>query len=314
MSGMSCATSQQRAPHTYACPLRWGDLDMLGHTNNVRYFDYVQEARLELLTAAGLPVAAEADHLVVVRHDVSFEAPLMFREEPVTVESTVTEVGAARFVTEHTVLDRPGEAGAESPLVYFRARSELCIADAGSGAPRRLTAPEADGLRNFAGPQQEPPLRTGPLSGGAPASAAAYAVRTRWTDADAYGHVGNVSCVEYLQEARLRMLGLERWAGHGGDLQQAGGFENMLVVARTALAYETPLRFRLQPYEVRSWVSRIGGASFDVDSVVVDPLAPRPAEAPLLRGRVTLVGFDPEAQRSAALTDGSRAVLQRLQG
>ena len=32
-------------PHTYECPLRWADLDLLGHVNNVTYLDYVEEAR-----------------------------------------------------------------------------------------------------------------------------------------------------------------------------------------------------------------------------------------------------------------------------
>ena len=300
--------------HVYDCPLRWGDLDMLGHTNNVRYLDYVQEARLELLDAAGFRLdAASGEHVLVVRHDVSFDAPLMFREEPVRVESSVVEVGAARFVVEHTVLDRAGEAAApaDRPLVYFRARTELCVADAETGAPRRLTEHESAALEEWRGRAFDPSLRGASLSGDAPTSAAAYAARTRWADADAYGHIGNVTFVEYLQEARLRMLGLERWAGHGGDMEQAGGFENMLVVARTSLTYEAPAHFRLVPYTVRSWVSRIGGASFDVDSVVLDEQADGRPQV-LARGRVTLVGFDPQTQRSAALTAASRAVLERL--
>ena len=301
--------------HVYACPLRWADLDMLGHTNNVRYLDYVQEARLELLDAAGFRIGpSSGEQILVVRHDVSFDAPLMFREDPVHVESSVVEVGAARFVIEHTVLDRAGEAAApaDRPLVYFRARTELCVADAATQAPRRLAEHEVGALRAWSGAAQEPSLRGEALVADAPAGATAYAARTRWTDVDAYGHVGNVTFVEYLQEARLRMLGLERWAGHGGDLEQAGGFENMLVVARTALAYESPARFRLAPYTVRSWVSRIGGASFDVTSVVLDEQDGTDGRV-LARGRVTLVGFDPQTQRSAALTAGSRSVLARLE-
>ncbi len=38
--------------HRYECPpLRWADLDVLGHVNNVRYVDYLQEARSALLRA-----------------------------------------------------------------------------------------------------------------------------------------------------------------------------------------------------------------------------------------------------------------------
>jgi len=31
--------------HTSRQPIRWADMDMLGHVNNVRYLDYVAEAR-----------------------------------------------------------------------------------------------------------------------------------------------------------------------------------------------------------------------------------------------------------------------------
>ena len=37
--------------HRYDCPLRWGDIDQLNHVNNVKYVDYLQEARGALLLA-----------------------------------------------------------------------------------------------------------------------------------------------------------------------------------------------------------------------------------------------------------------------
>ena len=29
--------------HTYSCPLRWADMDLLAHVNNVTYLDYVAD-------------------------------------------------------------------------------------------------------------------------------------------------------------------------------------------------------------------------------------------------------------------------------
>jgi len=37
--------------HVYECPMRWADMDMLGHVNNVTYVDYLQEARIDMLAA-----------------------------------------------------------------------------------------------------------------------------------------------------------------------------------------------------------------------------------------------------------------------
>ncbi|MGK5643542.1 acyl-CoA thioesterase, partial [Streptomyces sp. URMC 126] len=33
----------------YPLSVRWSDLDSYGHVNNVKYFDYVQEARIVLM-------------------------------------------------------------------------------------------------------------------------------------------------------------------------------------------------------------------------------------------------------------------------
>ena len=44
-------------PHTYECALRWADMDMLGHVNNVRYLEYVAAARDAMFD--GLPAAAQ---------------------------------------------------------------------------------------------------------------------------------------------------------------------------------------------------------------------------------------------------------------
>ena len=35
--------------HVYHCPVRWADLDLLGHVNNVVYVDYLQEARVDFM-------------------------------------------------------------------------------------------------------------------------------------------------------------------------------------------------------------------------------------------------------------------------
>ena len=36
--------------HRYECPMRWADLDQLGHVNNVVYVDYLQAVSYTHLT------------------------------------------------------------------------------------------------------------------------------------------------------------------------------------------------------------------------------------------------------------------------
>ena len=39
--------------------MRWADMDLLGHVNNVVYVDYLQEARVDMMRTHG-PVAPRA--------------------------------------------------------------------------------------------------------------------------------------------------------------------------------------------------------------------------------------------------------------
>ena len=64
-------------------------MDSLGHVNNVVYVDYLQEARVDMLRVHAPVQGGEelAVGTVVVRHEVEFVHPLVFRFEPVRIES-----------------------------------------------------------------------------------------------------------------------------------------------------------------------------------------------------------------------------------
>ena len=71
-------------------------MDSLGHVNNVTYVDYLQESRVDMLRVHAPATGGEqlAEGTVVVRHEVEFAAPLVFRPEPVRIESWVTRMVA----------------------------------------------------------------------------------------------------------------------------------------------------------------------------------------------------------------------------
>jgi acyl-CoA thioester hydrolase len=41
--------------HVFTCvmPIRWGDMDAMGHVNNTVYFRYMEQARLEWFASLG---------------------------------------------------------------------------------------------------------------------------------------------------------------------------------------------------------------------------------------------------------------------
>ena len=89
-------------------------------------------------------------------------------------------------------------------------------------------------------------------------------LKPRWADMDAYGHVNNVTWLEYLQEARIDMF-YAHTAEPGGGLLVEG-----VVVARAVIDYKRPLVFRPDPVRIEMWVSRVGAASFTLDYEVLD--------------------------------------------
>lgn len=85
--------------HVHPFLVRWSDLDAYGHVNNVRFFDYVAEARIAM-NAELLPrsirssLQGEVEHLwMVARQDLHYVGQLEHRLEPYRVRTAVGHVG-----------------------------------------------------------------------------------------------------------------------------------------------------------------------------------------------------------------------------
>ena len=130
-------------------------MDSLGHVNNVVYVDYLQEARVDMLRVHAPARGGEelAEGVVVVRHEVQFVEPLVFRFAPVRIESWVSDIRAATFTMAYEILDALPDG---SRRVYLRARSVLSPYVFAQERPRRVRPEEADVLRRFLEPESEP--------------------------------------------------------------------------------------------------------------------------------------------------------------
>jgi acyl-CoA thioester hydrolase len=130
-------------------------MDSLGHVNNVVYVDYLQEARVDMLRVHAPVTGGEqlAEGVVVVRHEVEFVRPLVFRFEPVRVEAWVTDIRAATFTMAYEILD---ELPGGERRVYLRARSVLSPYVFSRERPRRIGTQEREVLERFLEPASEP--------------------------------------------------------------------------------------------------------------------------------------------------------------
>ena len=89
--------------HHFPLRVRWSDLDSYGHANNVKFYDYIQEARIALIQAT---VGWESDDVwMVARQDVEYRLPLDFRPEPYEVGTFVSAVGSRSFTLEAEIRD-----------------------------------------------------------------------------------------------------------------------------------------------------------------------------------------------------------------
>ena len=138
-----------------------------------------------------------------------------------------------------------------------------------------------------------------PDAGAASGKVHHYACRVRWSDVDSYGHVNNVKYFEYFQEARISFLsGL----ADGLPAGEASG----VVVARLDVDYRRPILFRTEPFEIRTWVSRVGRSSYDLHAEIRD------GDEVLSRAHAVVVAFDADRQRSRPLSEHERTRLEEL--
>ncbi len=137
--------------HVFNCPLRWADMDSLGHVNNVTYVDYLQEARVDMLRVHAPQSGSEdlAEGVVVVRHDIEFLAPLVFRPEPIRIETWVTSLRAASFELRYDILDVHRDG---TRHMYTRASTLLTPYVFTEERPRRISDAERTTLERWLEP------------------------------------------------------------------------------------------------------------------------------------------------------------------
>jgi len=131
--------------HVYDAHVRFSDVDVYGHVNNVKYFEYYQEARIAFIASLA---DGDVDSIrqVVARIDVDYRRPILFRPEPYAVESWVTRIGTTSYDLSSRIVDGP--AGGET---YSQAEVRLVAYDLAAQRSRPLTDVERSRLEAVLG-------------------------------------------------------------------------------------------------------------------------------------------------------------------
>jgi acyl-CoA thioester hydrolase len=111
--------------HLFRCHVRFSDVDVYGHVNNVKYFEYYQEARLAYVTSLRHEQGDDPFEMVLARMEVGYKRPILFRPQPYQIETRVSRVGNSSFGLAAEIRD--GEtvlSKAQAAMVCFDPQSQ----------------------------------------------------------------------------------------------------------------------------------------------------------------------------------------------
>lgn len=120
--------------HEMVLPIRWGDMDAMGHVNNTVYFRYFESVRLDWLFKVGASTDPAGSGPVIVNAFCNFRLQLVFPGE-LLARHYVANPGRSSFDTYLTLerTDEPGviyaEGGATTVWTDYPAKKSIPLPD-----------------------------------------------------------------------------------------------------------------------------------------------------------------------------------------
>jgi acyl-CoA thioester hydrolase len=122
----------QASPFEVAVQILPGDVDGMGHVNNIVYVRWVQEVALAHWAAVAPADAQAAMTWVVLRHEIDYLHPARPGDQ-VRARTWIGEAQAIRYARHTAIVRADG-------TVLARARTLWCPVDIATGRPRRVPA------------------------------------------------------------------------------------------------------------------------------------------------------------------------------
>ena len=116
---------ERERAHRLPLHVRFSDVDVYRHVNNVKYFEYFQESRIRLMADLTRDTDLEPPHVVVAQTDVDYRRPILLRPEPYDVWGEIVRVGTRSMTLESEIAD--GEtllARSRVTLVFYDPETE----------------------------------------------------------------------------------------------------------------------------------------------------------------------------------------------
>ncbi|OGB23234.1 MAG: thioesterase [Burkholderiales bacterium RIFCSPLOWO2_02_FULL_57_36] len=125
----------KRLVHAARMPIRWGDMDAMGHVNNTIYFRYLEQARIEWFSQMNCDPDPQGEGPVIINAHCTFLRQLKYPGD-IEVLTFVGELGRSSFETIQEIrrADDPetliAEGGAKVVWVNFPLEKSMPLPDA----------------------------------------------------------------------------------------------------------------------------------------------------------------------------------------
>lgn len=125
-------------------PVRFRDLDPMGHVNNSVYFTYMEMARTAYWQELHHDYTYDVLDFVLARAECDFVSPAMLREV-VRVEVWLAKIGTSSFVLDYEMDD------VDTDRLIARGKTVQVMIDGETGRPRSIEPALRERMRSFAG-------------------------------------------------------------------------------------------------------------------------------------------------------------------
>lgn len=125
---------QKKLVYEMTLPIRWGDMDAMGHINNAVYFRYMETARIDWLHSIGCQPNVQGEGVVIVNAFCNFHRQFEYPGQ-ILLKTYVSSPGRSSFESWVTMekVGEPGElyatGGATTVWVDFPKQKSMPLPD-----------------------------------------------------------------------------------------------------------------------------------------------------------------------------------------
>jgi acyl-CoA thioester hydrolase len=118
--------------HSFRLPVRWGDMDALGHVNNAEYLRYFEQSRVEWFGTQGVRFTGEGDGPLLLKGTITWLRPIVYPCE-IEVRLLAGPVGNTSFRMGGEIVN-----GRDAAERFTEAEFVLVWTDLATAKPKRV--------------------------------------------------------------------------------------------------------------------------------------------------------------------------------